>query len=227
MKRLYLFSLSRENARRGTHVMRRSSLAAVLSAIVLAACGQGSDQSTPQSAENAPTTAPSAPPPSPDELAQQERPPDQVALEQLYKAVNDSEEPSGNPINDKTNFMRAYQAFCSRMQRNGELRNWTGRVHGIYPADPTSDISKKPSISLDTPGGLQVFQELDEDSTLYKTVLALKEGDYVRFSLNVTHVEQDTGTFYDECHDPDYDSPKGPLVNTMLSGELTQLAPLS
>jgi hypothetical protein len=124
--------------------------------------------------------------------------------------------------------MKAYQVYCKQMQRNGTLKDWTAVVHGIYPADPNSDISKKPSISLTTPGGLQVFHDLDEGSPLYKVVLGLKEGDYVRFSINVTHIEDgEPGIIYDECHDPDYDSPKGPPVNATFVGELTALSPIS
>jgi hypothetical protein len=58
-------------------------------------------------------------------------------------------------------------------------------------------------------------------------VLRLKEGDCVKFSMNVTHTERETGQTYNECHDPDYDSPQGPMVNTMFEGDLTSLSPIS
>ena len=49
----------------------------------------------------------------------------------------------------------------------------------------------------------------------------------MKFSMNVTHTERETGQTYNECHDPDYDSPQGPMVNTMFEGDLTSLSPIS
>ena len=212
--------------------MRRAigiTLAAMVCA-ALAGCSPPSNESgqVDEGDNGAANTAQARSALRPDELAIQERPADQVTLEGLLKGVNDAELPSGNAINDKANFMKAYQVYCTKMQNNGVLKNWTAVVHGIYPGDPNSEVSKKPSIYLATPGGLEVFQELNEDSPLYKVVLGLKEGDYVRFSINITHVEEgDPRVIDNECQDPDYDGPRGPQVNAMLGGGLTSLAPIS
>lgn len=158
-------------------------------------------------------------PPRPDELAQSQRPEDQIALEALLKNVNDTQLAQLNAANqiiaDKA-FTDAYEAYCTKMQNDGVLKDWTARVKSIFDGKP-------PSIALETPGGLEAFQEIDSSSPLYQTLLTLKENDYVKFSMNVSHALKDApGQTYQECATVD----DRPHINAFLSGDVTAIAPL-
>ena len=202
--------------------------ASVLACAALAGCER--EQSPPEvkyEAASAPAEAPAPPPPpSPQELAVQQRPADQVALEALLKAVTDAEQSSGNAINDEAAFNKAYHAYCTDMQKDRPLKSWTAEVNRIFAGDPKSGDDKNGHISLVTPGGLEVYEDLIENTPTFKTVQGLKEGDYVKFSLNVDNLEKGSSTPYDECHDPFYHSPRGPLVNKFLTGKGFALSPL-
>lgn len=207
------------------HVIRWIAVAAIC--LALFGCGKSDDsqKSGTTAADNSSDSSASAPaptPPSPDELAQQQRPSDQVNLEALLKKVNDAETSTGNGIIDQENYDNAYHAYCTKMQENGLHKDWTAEVRDIYPA---SSDTGKPAIHLVTPGGLEALQEVDEQSPLYKVIRALKEGDYVKFSVDVTHAQEVGAPPYQECDTTNSDNGR-PHLNVYLVGDVTELSPL-
>ena len=106
------------------------------------------------------------------------------------------------------------------------LKDWTAKIKSIF--DRTN--GDPPAISLVTPGGLEYFQHIDTSSPFYKTLLSLKEGDYVKFSMkNSEALEDAPGQTYQECDTQDYGDGEGPHINRFLgggSGNLVSLTPL-
>lgn len=203
--------------------------AAAMLCVAVAGCGKSDDSksqdnSAPANSSGSADSAPAPAPPSPDELAQQQRPADQVNLENLLRKVNDAQTTTGNGILDQENFTKAYNAYCSKMQEDGPHKDWTANVRDIYPPDSSTG---KPAIHLVTPGGLEVHQDIDPQSALYATVRGLKEGDYVKFSIDVNHIQEDApGILYQECDRQTYSDGSGPHLNVFLGGNLTALSPL-
>lgn len=216
---------------KGTEMRRTlSAVAAAVLCLAVASCGPSDDQGKRDQSSQSTTdqsqgdqAQPAKPsPPSPEDLAQSERPQDQVALEGLLKRVDDAQQAQMDAPNqiiaDKA-FNDAYQAYCSKMQSDGVFNDWTARVKSIFDGKP-------PSISLETPGGIDAFQDIDTSSPMYQTLLNLKEGDYVKFSMTVSHAEEDApGQTFQECDTDNTDNGR-PRINRFLSGTVTALVPL-
>lgn len=202
--------------------MKLLAAAAIIAlAAGVAGCGGGSSTQT-QSQVPVAAPPPPAPPPVDPEIGL--RPAEQVRLEALAKATDDADQHStGVAATDQANFLKAYRAFCSAMQStSGTLSGWTGHITGIYNRDPTTDTSTKAAVSLETPGGLKVFNYLDRGSGLMNVIRSLKVTDAVRFSIALSH-RDDRGQIYTECQE---NAPGGPLVNKSLIGTVVSIAPL-
>jgi hypothetical protein len=212
-----------------------NTVAAAMICTAVAGCGpsdnhQAKDNEASQ-ADATPAVPATPPPPSPDELAERERPADQVAMEALLKKVDDADEArrdAANPIIADAAFKDAYNAYCSKMQNldGVVLKNWIARVKSIF--DSTG--GDPPALSLETPGGIEYFQHIDTSSPFYEILLKLKEGDYVKFSMKDSEALEDApGKTYQECDTQDYADGEGPHINRMLgggSGDLISLTPL-